>query len=268
MVRRAPTPVAPVALPLDVRAMHAASTVIYTLAALTLVAAGLLWLTRAPWFAYRSVQLDGDLARNNVSTIRANAMPHLSGNFFSLDLQRARQAFESVPWVRQAVVRRVWPDRLAVHLEEHRAVALWHADDAEAQLVNSFGETFEANLGDVEDQDLPTFEGPPGQAAPMWTMYQQLQPRLAPHRIDIHRLELSGRGSWRVETEDGVQIELGRGGVDEVLARVDQFARTLDQVTRHFGRPLLHADLRHADGYAVRLQGVTTLPPPAANQAH
>jgi len=49
----------------------------------------------------------------------------IKGNFFSINLQRARAAFESVPWVRRATVRRVWPDRLAVSLEEHRAAALW-----------------------------------------------------------------------------------------------------------------------------------------------
>jgi cell division protein FtsQ len=34
--------------------------------------------------------------------------------------------------------------------------------------------------------------------------------------------------------------------------------RTLPQVSVAFQRPLLAADLRHADGYAVRLKGVTT----------
>ena len=37
-----------------------------------------------------------------------DALPRLSGNFFSVDLQAGRKAFESVPWVRRAVVRRVW----------------------------------------------------------------------------------------------------------------------------------------------------------------
>ncbi len=85
-------------------------------------------------------------------TIRANAAPRLAGNFFTIDLQQGRAAFESVPWVRRAVVRRVWPDRLAVHLEEHRAGALWVPDDGNDKLVNSFGEVFEANVGDVEDE--------------------------------------------------------------------------------------------------------------------
>jgi cell division protein FtsQ len=34
--------------------------------------------------------------------------------------------------------------------------------------------------------------------------------------------------------------------------------RTLPQVTERYHAPLEYADLRHADGYAVRLRGVTT----------
>jgi len=265
MARRKPTPPPPATpWPLDVRVMNAVSALVFALAALMLVAAALLWLTRAPWFAIRVVQLEGELARTNVHTVRANAMPRLAGNFFSIDLQRARAAFETVPWVRTAVVRRVWPDRLAVELEEHRAVALWEADDGPTRLVNSHGETFEANLGEVDDEALPIFEGPGGRNADLWLMYGQLRPLFAGLGLDIEKLALSARGSWRVEAAGGAVVELGRGSQAELMARVQRFARTLDQVTAQYRKPLLHADLRHSDGYAVRLQGVTTTLPAAA----
>jgi cell division protein FtsQ len=185
-------------------------------------------------------------------------MPRLAGNFFSVDLARSRAAFESVPWVRRAVVRRVWPDRLAVRLEEHRAVALWQAADGNNRLVNSFGEVFEANLGDVEDDALPLLAGPAGSAPRMLEMLQSLQAMFAPHDRFVELLALSGRGSWRVELDGGAPVELGRGSAAEVQARAQRFVDTLPEVTRHFGGPLLAADLRHPDGYAVRLRNVTT----------
>ena len=127
-LRRKPRPSAPAALPGDVRLMNSVAAGIFALAAVTLSAAAVGWLTRAPWFTIRALQVDGELQRNNLPTLRANALPRLAGNFFSIDLQRARLAFQSVPWVRHAVVRRVWPDRLAVRLEEHHPVALWASD--------------------------------------------------------------------------------------------------------------------------------------------
>jgi cell division protein FtsQ len=253
-------PSSPIELPIDVRLLDASAKAVAALAALLLCAIAALALTKAPQFTLRSIRVDGEVGRNSVSTIRANAAHRLKGNFFSLDLQATRAAFEAVPWVRRAVVQRQWPNRLAVTLEEHRAAALWADDQGNDRLVNSFGEVFEANVGDVEDDSLPRFAGPDGSAPRMLAFYRRLGPVLAQlDGGDIAELHLSGRGSWRAQLESGAAIELGRGGDDEVLARLAAFVRTVAQVTGQFQRPLEYADLRHADGYAVRLKGVTTL---------
>ena len=255
----------PLAMPGDVRLMNAVASTVYVLAAVGALVAGVLWLMRSPLFPIRAIQLDGDLVRNSVPTIRANAAPLLAGNFYSVDLQQGRAAFEAVPWVRRAVVRRVWPDRLAVRLEEHRAEALWEGSDgAESpgdKLVNSHGEVFEANVGDVEQDGLPSFAGPEGSAQHVLLLYRRLEPVLARLDLGIDRLQLTARGSWRAETDSGALIELGRGNDEEVLARAERFARTLTQVTGRYGQPLEYADLRQAGGYALRLRGVSTTAP-------
>jgi cell division protein FtsQ len=251
-------------LPLDVRVMQTTANTVLVLVGLALATAAVLWLARLPVFAIRGIRIDGDLARNSVSTIRANAAPGLAGSFFTLDLQEARAAFETVPWVRHAVVSKVWPDRLRVRLEEHRPAALWAGPDGNDKLVNTHGEVFEANVGDVEDDGLPTLAGPEGSAAQMLALVQRLAPVLRGLDGEVERLELSGRGSWRAELDNGATVELGRGSDDEVVARAERFVRTLPQVTSHYQRPLQYADLRHIDGYAVRLKGITTVVPASA----
>lgn len=257
----------PLPLPADVRTLNAAAAFCAVLAVGVLAAAGLAWLMRTPWFPVRAVELEGDLQRNSLSTLRANAMPKLAGNFFGTDLSRAQSAFESVPWVRRAVVRRVWPDRLSVRLEEHRAVALWAREAGEDLLVNGFGEVFEANVGDVEDDDLPQLAGPEGSAPRLLAMLQALKPLMAAQGRELQRVTLSDHGSWRLVVDGDVAIEIGRGTDAEVQLRAERFVRTLTQVTSRFRAPLLHADLRHPGGYAVRLRGVTTTTAPAATPA-
>lgn len=245
-------------LPGDVRFMNAVASFVFVVGALVLAAAAIGWLTRLPVFSLRAIVVQGELARSSVATVRANAAPRLRGNFFSLDLGATRAAFESVPWVRRAVVRRVWPNRLAVTLEEHRPAAVWEGKEGNDRLVNQQGEVFEANLGDVEDEVLPRLSGPPGSAALMLAMQRSLGPVFETIDAEIETLRLSGGGSWRAELDSGATVELGRGDPAEVVARADRFAQTLDQVTGRYQRALKHADLRHLDGYAVRLEGVTT----------
>ena len=163
--------------------------------------------------------------------------------------------------MRQAVVRRDFPNRLRVQLQEHRAVAYW-GPDGESRLVNSFGEVFEANLGEVEQESLPRLQGPEAQSAQVLAAYQTLQPLFEHMDLPLEQLELSGRGSWRARLDTGAVIELGAGNLPEVQARTQRFLQTLTQVSARYGRKpeaLESADLRHQDGYALRLRGVTTL---------
>jgi cell division protein FtsQ len=260
-----------VTTPPDVRLMNGVAALLLLGLAAALLALALQWLVRQPVFAIRAITVEGDVARNSAASLRANALPRMSGSFLSMNLQTARHAFEAVPWVRHAVVQRVWPSRLRVQLEEHKPAAYWEtkAEGADADseatverlLVNSFGELFQANLGDVEDEELPVLSGPANSSAHMLALWQQLQ-QLS-RRLDdsVERLDLSGRGSWRAHLEKGAVIELGRGSDAEVLARYAQFVASINQITSRYQTPLLSADLRHGDGYAVRLRGVSTNPP-------
>lgn len=246
-------------LPGEVRLLNVTASLLFVVGALLMGAMLLMWLMRQPVFSIKSVRVEGEVARNSVSTIRANALPQLAGNYFTLDLARGKQAFEAVPWVRQAIVRRVWPNRLSVQLEEHRAVAYWSTRDGDDQLVNAQGEIFQANLGDVEDEGMPTLQGPEGSAPEMLAMYHALLPVFEKLDMTLDTLRLSGRGSWRAEFDSGAEVEIGRGTQQEVVERSERFVATVTQVIARYQRPLVYADLRHNEGYALRLKGISTI---------
>lgn len=247
-------------LPVDVRLMNITATVLFSACALLLVAALGWWLLRHPAFAIGGIVVQGDVAHNSAATLRANVAPRLSGNFFTVDLRQAREAFEQVPWVRQAVVKRQFPNKLRVQLQEHQPEAFW-GTDTESRLVNTYGEVFEANPGDVEPEGMPKLSGPEGSSAQVLAMYRGLKPMLEVLDLAVDEVELTGRGGWSVTLDSGAIVELGRGTTGEVLARAQRFAQTLTQVTAKYGRrpeALVSADLRHTNGYAVKLRGVTT----------
>jgi cell division protein FtsQ len=246
--------------PVDVKLMNITATVLFAACAVVLVAALGWWALRHPLFAIGGIVVQGDTTHNNAVTLRANVAPRLAGNFFTVNLDQARAAFEAVPWVRQAVVRRQFPNRLRVQLQEHRALAFWGVEP-ESRLVNSFGEVFEANAGDLEQDDLPRLAGPEGSSEQVLAMYRALQPLFEPLDLAIEQLVLTNRGGWTLHLDSGAVVELGRGTAEEVQARTQRFAQTLNQVTSKYGRrpeALVTADLRHQDGYAVRLRGVGT----------
>lgn len=252
---------ASLAMPLDVRLMHVAASLMYLGFALALVGV-LVWsFVRLPMFALAGITVRGDVEHNNAVTLRANVAHRLSGNFFTIDLERVRAAFEMVPWVRQASVQREFPNRLRVTLEEHRPVAFW-GDVGDARLLNTYGEVFDASSADLEGLKMPRLSGPDSQSQEVLQMYRALAPMFEELTLTFQSLELSDRGSWRAHVAQGAVIELGRGSKDDVLPRMQRVSKTLMQVTQKLGRKITSlesADLRHENGYALRLRGVSTL---------
>ena len=159
--------------PLDIKLMNITASVLFVAFALLVAGSLVRWVSRQPVFAIGGIAVTGDVTHSNAATLRANVAPRLGGTFFTLDLAQARAAFESVPWVRQAVVKRSFPNHLKVALQEHQAVAYWGVE-GDTMLVNSYGEVFEANSGEIEQEDLPRLSGPDGQALAVWEMYKTL----------------------------------------------------------------------------------------------
>ena len=248
-------------MPLDVRLMNVTAALLATGLVLACVAAALWWVLRNPAFAIRQIVVTGDTAHHSAASLRATVgPPRLSGNFFTLDLSATQAAFQSVPWVRRAVVQREFPGRLNVTLQEHVAVAHWGDDDG--HLINGFGEVFEATADEPGERELPVLRGPEGQSASVLAMHELLNPLLEPLDAHLAELTLQGRGNWRAELDSGAVIELGQGTPAELAARLRQFVGTVKEVAVRHQRPVAAveaADLRHVGGYALRLRGVSTV---------
>jgi len=255
-------------LPLDIRLMNRATVLLLVMLGIFAAVAGARWLSSRSVFAVQSIAVLGDVTHTNVPTVRAHVVSRVKGTFFTVDLGQTRTVFEAMPWVRSAVIHRDFPNRLRVNLEEHKAVAFWGAE-SEPRLLNSFGEVFDANLGEVEQDQLARLSGPGGQGSVVLKTYRLLEPLFSRIDIPLASMELTGKGSWRVVLETGAAIELGRGSSEEIAVRTERFLKTLTQVAVRYARPLSaleSADLRHENGYAIRLRGVTTLTDMAAKK--
>ena len=216
------------------------------------------WLIQRPNFALREIQIDGDTEHINSPTVRAGVVGRLKGNFFTVDLDVARQAFEQMPWVRHASVRRVWPNALAVTLEEYKPLGTWGSD----QLVSVDGELFTANQGELEE-DLPAFDGPDGTAKEVVARYHDFQKWFAPLNATPEEVTLSPRYAWTVKLSNGMQVELGRErNQDTLLDRSKRLTAAWSAVTQRWGKDIEYADLRYPNGFAIRAAGMRFISEP------
>lgn len=222
--------------------LNAAANALYAVAALLALYLAMTLVTRLPAFTLREVQVGGALAHVTREELEGVVQRDLRGNFFTLDLAAARAAFERLPWVRRVNVRRHWPNRLDVALEEHVPLARW----ASTALVNTHGEVFEA----AYDGKLPVFIGPEGAAKEIAIQYRYFSRSLAAMGRQAVQVQISPRRAWQLKLEGGLTLELGREHVEARLARfVAAYERTLARLERR----LDYVDLRYANGFAVRI---------------
>jgi cell division protein FtsQ len=199
-------------------------------------------LARLPAFAMREVQVEGQLDHVTPEQLAAVARQAVQGTFFTLDIENARRQFEKLPWVRKVEVRRQWPARLELEIEEHVALARW----GDSALVNTRGEVFQA----ATDETLPVFIGPTGQAAEMAQQYRRFTAQLAPIERRVARMTLSARAAWQMKLDDGLTLELGRTDMD---ARLGRFVMVYDRTIGRLPPSVVQVDLRYANGFAVRM---------------
>ncbi len=247
-------------LPLDVKLMTVVTHVLVVVFAVLSLGLFTTWLVRHPIWSVKAISVHGDVTHQSAVTFRAQLSTQmktrLTSSFLTVDLQQVRQLFESVPWVRKAVVQREFPNRLRVTLEEHEAVAWW-GQSGSGQLVNKLGEVFDASPDDGDG--LPELDGPRERSAEVWALYQLLDRELGRLDLGLERLELTDRGAWRAQLDSGARVELGRGTPDELLERTRRFTGTLSQLTERYAGAVQSVDLRYPNGYALRLRGVTTV---------
>lgn len=236
----------------NVRQLNLAANALHALLALALLVAGGYWLVQRPNFALREIRIEGDTDHINALMVHASVVGRLKGNFFTVDLDAARQAFEQLPWVRHASVRRVWPNALAVTLEEYKPLGTWGSD----QLVSVDGELFTANQGEL-DEDLPAFDGPDGSAKDVVARYRDFAKWFAPLGLTPDEVTLSPRYAWTVKLSNGTEVELGRErNADTLAERTHRLIVAWTAVTQRWGKDIEYADLRYPNGFAIRAAGM------------
>lgn len=214
--------------------------------------AAVMTLVRLPFFPLRQVVVVSTLNQVTPAQIEYAARSSLAGNFFTVNLDDVRSAFEKLPWVRKTSVRRRWPDGVELAIEEHVAAARWRNSDGEAWLVNSHGEVFAASMAGGQGV-LPQFGGPEGSAPQMLARYREFAELLAPLGRTSKTVTLSARLAWQLRLDDGLTLELGRDQPKHpIQERLQRFVGTYGEARKRVRTAIATIDMRYPNGFALR----------------
>ena len=230
------------------RHRRAAASAVASVVLATLGWRGYYFLVHSTYFELKDVEVRGPLAHVRRSELLETALG-ARGNFLRLDLARIKREVEQVPWVKHASVRRLWPDRISIQVEERQVLARW----GDGQLVDAAGELFPADY----EGKLPMLVGPRGSEHELAQRLIEFQAVLALIGRAPAYIAVSDRNAWTVRLDNGTTVQLGR---DLVSDRLKRFVANYEEtVARVPGREIV-VDMRYRSGFSLRVADRGRLP--------
>ena len=201
-------------------------------------------LARALGFGIDAVTISGQAQLTEPEILAlAGITPKESLPFF--DVAGARKNLESLPLIKQASVRKLYPDRIVIDIVERTPVALWQKD-GEVRTIAADG----AIIGDMHDQrflSLPFVVGDGanerlGEFAALLDASAELRPKIVAG-------VLIGERHWNLKMTSGLEVELPETNPLTAMATLV----ALQRQSRILDRDLLVLDLRTSGKIFARL---------------
>lgn len=199
------------------------------------------------------VSVTGNVKYVNFVALQRVTKTHLTHSKSAGDLLALREKILMLPWVKNVVVAKEYPDLLVLNITEHVAILR----QPKGELLNEDGEGFGVNLNDYKKskpkaykamQQLPLLDAPGYAKDTAWSKFHAVQKRLAVSEFKLQALQLDERGSWQMTLRSGLVLKLGS---ESVLKRLQVFlAIAAPRLKAQLSR-LRYVDLRYSNGFAV-----------------
>ena len=202
------------------------------------------WIFFSPARVLTEAQLNGELERVSPETVQAIVQPYIGESFWRVDLERLHADLLSLEWVYKATVKRRWPNKVIITLEEQKPVARW-SDDG---LLNQSGDIFYPH--DIAPfKDWVALEGNPLQSRQLLHDLVTFQDTFKPLDWTIDVLKQQPDGSWNIHFLSGVTVLLDN---EDWQAKLSRFTRALPKTKQALRKFAQVFDLRYSNGFVIK----------------
>ncbi|QTS83759.1 cell division protein FtsQ/DivIB [Coxiella endosymbiont of Amblyomma nuttalli] len=178
-------------------------------------------------------------------TLKNIITQNIDGGFFSLNVSALQLALLSIPWVDNVSLRRVWPNKLEIVIQEQQPIACWDNN----ALITAEGKIF-SPPSDTIPKNLPHLQGPDDSVSLVLKCFRHLNQELMPLSVVvITALTLSNRYAWSLTLNTHTKVYLGRENIDQ---RFKQLVHLYPSVISSHENQIDHIDLRYPNGLAIQ----------------
>ena len=201
-------------------------------------------LARTAGFGVRAVTISGSVELTEAEILEAAGV-RTSNSLPFLDIGEVRDRLMTMPLVREASVRKLYPGRLLIDIREREPFALWQKDGRVA-IVSADGTVID-DMHDDRFLDLPFVvgEGANGHLAD----YVALLENAGDLRSRIRAGMYVGGRRWSLKLTSGIEVKLPEKQPGQALAAL----AVLQREARVLDKDIIAVDLRTPGRVAFRL---------------
>lgn len=210
-------------------------------------------------FPIRSVVVEGVYQFADQGEMRNRVMTQASRGFFNLDIDSVQNKVEELPWVKNAYVRRVWPDKISVHVEEHKPVARWGDKSLVTANYKLFtpqrlADSSDSQLNDLVD-GLPVLYSPERRHVSLLNLLDETRSMLDDVEAPLEGMVEDERRSVTLYLKNDVKVVIGHR---EVNKRIKRFSEIFRSYVAPVYDDIAKVDMRYTNGFAMARKGAVS----------
>ncbi len=218
------------------------------------------WLYTPGSFPITKIELVNHLQNQESRELQKISAQAIKGGFFSLNVEKFRnELLQALPWVKAVSIRKIWPDRLLVSIEEHKPVARWQsvvrnteADNKHYNLLSNEGLVFKPELSTEQKKKfnhLALLQGPDGSSKKIMQACYKMNEHLKRIGFGIRKCGMNARRTWMLELVNGMEIKLGK---EKNIQKLDRLIRAFNGQLKAYRDLVAYADLRYSNGFSIK----------------
>jgi len=210
-------------------------------------------------FPVMNVDVAGTLDYTDRDRLRQLIEQHTRKGFYGMDVDSIRDSVESLPWVAMAHIRRVWPARLAVSVEEHEPAARYNDNGLISKSLELFNppqlSKDNPQYGEWRQNfsELPRLSGAAGRHEFVLDAYRNYERALLPFGVSVSALLEDERRSQTLELSNDVTVRIG---YESHELRLQRFIDVFDRLVAPLNGRSAKFDMRYSNGFAMSKGGV------------
>lgn len=228
-------------------------------------------ITMLPWFFsqpnFHLKYLILNISSDNVQHVKPKELKklvimELNGTALTTDLGPIYKSVLSHPWIKEATVRRIWPNKILVNLVEHNIIGVWSDGRfvTQAGKLLQFDKLQSESIRKEKNCFLLKLDGPNETVTAVLDRARMISKKASKVGLQTTGVQLTSQYDWRVFFSNGMKMELGGENLETPLEkRLDNFFNSIAWVRKKIKKDLISVDLRYAQGFAFEESKISSI---------